>query len=413
MKNSTSKDDAVKYRKQKTQKLFPSLGEKHIPGYNWNGPGTKIYDRITLNYKGRVGTDKYWLPKNRIDLSAFRHDLLYYSPSNIVRAYADHEYLNSAGKSHISETVIGAQLVKRVAVELGKVGVRTFLAGKGAITALRTILTTAPVKGSGAIATFMFNKKKGYMPSTVKLLVKKYIPSIAGAKRGHRGKALKDLVFAVGYLASVADVKYYGLPGDTIKSLKDLWKLISTTFEGSEEYKEIKTENDKVVKKYEAYLDTVGKFDKSGEFVLRVGGKSTPASDPHSQSKYEDFFSSFEQYIKMTNDQYKGRAEFEPYPTPVLNKENLNIVESKPDELPLISMTNPAMDKVDVDRKDLRKVYGDMLDPPKVEISKIEELEPSQPWDEPIEDPTKEYERIFDNVKTPMRSSGKHVHDEL
>ena len=95
-----------KTRQQKTVSYLPSYDEKHTSGYNWNGPGTKIYDRISLKYKGKVGTKSYWLPINKLDMQAFQHDLLYYSPNNIVRAYADSTYVEGLHHSKASRVSI-------------------------------------------------------------------------------------------------------------------------------------------------------------------------------------------------------------------------------------------------------------------------------------------------------------------
>ena len=77
-------------RKQKVVSRLPSFKEWHtLGGYNFNGPGTKVLDRLSLNYKGKVGTESYFLPVNKVDRSAIQHDLLYYSPDNIARIFAD------------------------------------------------------------------------------------------------------------------------------------------------------------------------------------------------------------------------------------------------------------------------------------------------------------------------------------
>src|SRR5579863_10517582 len=85
-------------KKQKKNKSLPDINEQHPPGYNFNGKGTEVENRISLNYKKSVGSHSYWLPVNYLDLVAFRHDLLYFLPSNDDRYYADDIYLKDFKK---------------------------------------------------------------------------------------------------------------------------------------------------------------------------------------------------------------------------------------------------------------------------------------------------------------------------
>ena len=49
------------------------LFEMHLPGYNFTGPGTKLYKRLNPD-----GTPKEWSkPINRVDNAAYHHDLCY------------------------------------------------------------------------------------------------------------------------------------------------------------------------------------------------------------------------------------------------------------------------------------------------------------------------------------------------
>ena len=47
--------------------------EMHLPGHNFTGPGTKLYNRLNPD-----GTPKKWsIPINRVDNAAYHHDLCY------------------------------------------------------------------------------------------------------------------------------------------------------------------------------------------------------------------------------------------------------------------------------------------------------------------------------------------------
>ena len=46
--------------------------EMHYPGYNFTGPGTKLYKRLNLD-----GTAKEWSkPINKVENAAYHHDIL-------------------------------------------------------------------------------------------------------------------------------------------------------------------------------------------------------------------------------------------------------------------------------------------------------------------------------------------------
>ena len=59
---------------------MPTAGEWHVGGYNFNGPNTEVSNRLSLDYKGQVGSNSSFLPVNKLDYNAFQHDLLYFVP---------------------------------------------------------------------------------------------------------------------------------------------------------------------------------------------------------------------------------------------------------------------------------------------------------------------------------------------
>ena len=47
--------------------------EMHLPGHNFTGPGTKLYERLNSD-----GTPKEWsMPINRVDNAAYHRDICY------------------------------------------------------------------------------------------------------------------------------------------------------------------------------------------------------------------------------------------------------------------------------------------------------------------------------------------------
>jgi hypothetical protein len=118
--------------KQKTLKDYltslmpPQLktGELHPVKMNYMGPNTKLEERVSLNYKGKVGTENYFLPSTLADYFSFFHDLSYYVPLNIINLIGDIEYLenleNHTTKDYFSKLGkqgIELQTIKRISQE--------------------------------------------------------------------------------------------------------------------------------------------------------------------------------------------------------------------------------------------------------------------------------------------------------
>ena len=93
--NAKSVYETIKDIREDINKAFENLPEGHLPGYNFMGPFTKNDDRLSLNWKGKRQQLDYYLPTNREDYISFKHDLGYYAPSNIVKAYFDLEMVKS------------------------------------------------------------------------------------------------------------------------------------------------------------------------------------------------------------------------------------------------------------------------------------------------------------------------------
>lgn len=298
-------------RKQKIKSRFPSLTEKHLlGGFNWTGPGTEIYDRIGLNYKGGVGTEQYWLPKNRLDLAAFKHDLAYYSNDNLSRIGADKEFIDTSGKtvsSTIADSVIAAQLAYRITEEFGGILTRP-LAMRAAYSALINLLIVPPTKGKESVASFLLKPTTGRAPQVVKDWALKWL-GIQGSKRGARGKNIEQKIMA--HLFLTGSVLYTDIiPGGS--NIESFVKKMEDTYNVNTKNVELNS----VFSKYKDYLDTVGEFNLSGEFILTKKKHTTNRPD----REYIRFFKGFQKYIDFEN---KKNKEGPKYPKPVLNIQNL------------------------------------------------------------------------------------------
>jgi hypothetical protein len=64
-------------------------GEKHLPGHQFTGPGTKLDNRLNEDL-----TPKEWsIPINRVDVAAYKHDVKYMNDSKEARQIADTEMI--------------------------------------------------------------------------------------------------------------------------------------------------------------------------------------------------------------------------------------------------------------------------------------------------------------------------------
>ncbi|ESO85716.1 hypothetical protein LOTGIDRAFT_155209 [Lottia gigantea] len=64
-------------------------GEKHLPGHNYTGPGTRLDLRLDQNDKPKQGEE----PVNRVDAAALKHDILYRNKDIISRHEADKQMI--------------------------------------------------------------------------------------------------------------------------------------------------------------------------------------------------------------------------------------------------------------------------------------------------------------------------------
>tara|TARA_R110000868_G_C10949856_1_gene767727 strand:+ start:348 stop:1499 length:1152 start_codon:yes stop_codon:yes gene_type:complete len=304
-------------KKQKIKSRFPSLKEKHLPGgFNWVGPGTEIYDRIGLKYKGNVGTEQYWLPRNKLDLAAFKHDLAYYANDNLSRIGADKEFIDTSAHtphSSVADTFILSQLSARVVDEFGGSLTRP-LAMRAAYSALINLLIVPPTKGKESVASFLLNPKRGSAPQAVKDWALKWL-GVKGSKAGARGKDIEKKIMSRLFLAG--SVLFTDLI-PVSENINSFTKKIETLYNVNK--KNVKLNS--VFTKYKNYLKTVGEFNLSGEFVL------TKKGDPRT---YIKFFKEFQKYIDVSN---KKNKEGPKYPNPTLNLENLQLTEI-PDDSPI------------------------------------------------------------------------------
>jgi hypothetical protein len=321
--NAKSVYEIVKDIKKDINKAFENLPEGHLPGYNFMGPFTKNDDRLSLNWKGRRGGHvDYFLPTNREDYISFKHDLGYYAPSNVVKSYFDLEMLKAITKSKSDRIEkIGAfggitlAYLRRLTEELGYSGMY-LLASKSA-----------------------YDSTLGYVRNVMNN------PALSTSSALLHSFVYPSILFGSGFL------------GRPVKHLADGVNKIYSLFGETKQYKKIKDPLNKVMEKYDKYLESVGSFKKDKPRKVKpqpAKGKILKMIEPginkifeaiesigdereefklkknidkeQSIKLYIDFYNEFNEYKKVINDVFRDQEGFKPYEIIPLNQDNLFLV---------------------------------------------------------------------------------------
>jgi len=315
---------------------FKSGEYGHVPGYNWNGAYTKNMERMSLNYKGKTGTESYFLPVNKLDLSAFLHDLQYFSPSPVARMYADNQYYkkNIKGSKNptalLSKAFIWSAWAGRTMRELVKLGVSSRFIYEDILTVkdwfkfykslwIPTGIKTVESMGAGSIPRYALKGKylpsalfgrSGYVPQPYRdqlnnLFKKVFGSDLTTARGGAYRKRFIPLVMKTIGLSLMLGSNYAPRP---IKGLKKLNKLILNQYTESEEYKNLNKESMKVYDSYLKYLSKVGKFDNDGNFKI-----NDKINENEAERAYIDYYKQSKKYFEWLNTYYKDYPLFSDY----------------------------------------------------------------------------------------------------
>jgi hypothetical protein len=191
---------------------------------------------------------------------------------------------------------------------------------RSAYSALINLLRVPFVKGGDSVASFLLNPKAGIAPQVVKDWALKWL-GVQGSKRGARGKDIEKKIMI--HLLLTGSVLYTDIiPGSS--NIKSFVKKMESVYNVNTKNVELNS----VFSKYKDYLDTVGEFNLSGEFVLTKQKHTTNRPD----REYIRFFKGFQKYIDFEN---KKNKEGPKYPKPVLNTKNLQLT-TIPEDSPII-----------------------------------------------------------------------------
>ena len=329
--------------------------EKHPPFMNFMGPGTKIEDRLSLNYKGKKGTKNYFVPTTYSDLVSFEHDLLYWSPDNIIKAYADAKFINDI-RSIIGYAGIMGQYTRRLGIE----GIYNYGLSLSTLSGVKSILADImkvktnieerkqmkeTFKRIQSIDKIINEMIKTDFPNTpfIELPAEQQKQTLEAQLRQqdhiidyNRMKRKLSNTLLLSLLPKLIFTGYVVAP-KIIKNVKSIFENVKTFFITNPEYDDIQKRVDKVKDKYEKYLNIVGDFKDApwyrslvktiqqpeGEKFFKI---KTNFNKKKAENAYIEFYNEFVEYQKYMNEKYKDNKDYEPFIIKELNKDNLKKV---------------------------------------------------------------------------------------
>jgi len=325
--------------------------EKHPPYMNYMGPGTEVEKRLSLNYKGKRGTKNYMIPTTYSDYVSFEHDLLYWSPDNVIKAYADAKFIKDI-RSIVGYTGILAQYVKRLGIEtlfdyitfkmLLKSSVKFYKAINDEIKDVK--ITREIINEMKESLNEQMARRRGNIPIDTYL---RLLPE--GQRRGYleslneidrlnlktRYKFRNNILFHI--IPKLAISAYLTIPR-LYSSSKNLINTLWDTFINNTEYNDIQERVNKVKNKFDEYLKTVGNWNDAPWFRSLITTAQQPEGEKffkvkeninkeEAKKKYIEFYNEFEKYATYMNNKYKDTKGYIPFEIEKLNLENINLIE--------------------------------------------------------------------------------------
>ena len=326
--------------------------ELHPPFMNFMGPGSKVEDRLSLNYKGKRGTKNYMIPSTYSDYVSFEHDLLYWSPDNVVKAYADAKFLTDI-RSIIGLGGIALRYMQRLGIE-GLINYKLF---ESSIRQLKTVTKTISktprnikkisldlrdkkkkLREAFNIATFLdeqniMDEMKGMTDATQLQALQELKKGLTTAKLNYYAQR-RSLIYNVGFRI-IPSLLFSGylINNNIIPAAKSIADNLRSYFIINPEYEEIQKQVDLVKEKLDNYLKTVGEWEDAPFFKSLVFRKEKlfnvkdGYNEIEAEKAYVDFYEQFKKYMIFMNDFYKGNPDYVPFEVKNLNLDNIDKVK--------------------------------------------------------------------------------------
>lgn len=332
------------------------IKDLHLPNHNFVGPFTSVDERLDLTYDGKVGTKNYFVPASMDDYTAFKHDLLYYAPDNIVKGHADLKFLKGIfkkGKLNPDKSLpflgILGQYIKRV-------GTQTFIAklskdeAVDASSELIKIFKKTPAAKLFGTRGPVPENLKNWINTKSKYYFGRTLQPARGRAAVEYSNIIKNKVIPYLFMYGTG---YFTKP---IGHIKDAFDAIYYSFFENEDYNKVLDAFNKVNEKYKKYLDEVGYFtdDKTkreypfyNRFIIK---KYDDIDGEKAKELYKDFHKEFNNYKKFINNMYKHEDDFVEYDINPLNEKELDKVAR-----PSISMSDSDFARITEQFKEKEK----------------------------------------------------------
>ena len=335
--------------------MFASLGELHPPYMNFMGPNTKVEDRMLLKYDGKRGTKNFFLPTTYSDLVSFEHDLLYWAPKNIIKAYADTKFIRDI-RSPIGFTGILLQYARRLGWEGIYNGalLKSILSGtKEFLDVFKKIPQTRQSLKVMDREMLKLNRELSQLENLIKMpqregetIVKildlfpdSDIPQLLQSKRLEKfwadreyGRVKYDLYSTLLFKVIPKMILTGAIIAPQIEySAKSIYDSVKSLFVDNPEYERLNKIVTGVVDSYKDFLKVIGDFEdaswyqsssipfkKDGEQIFRI--KENYDKDKAVKA-YKEFYEGFWNYKNFMNGKYKNVRGYVPFELDRLDRE--------------------------------------------------------------------------------------------
>jgi hypothetical protein len=350
--------------KEQIQKArLPRFSEWHPPGYNFNGKYTDVIGRFSRNYKGDVGTDTPHLPYNLLDKGAVNHDIMFHAPDQPTHRHANNLYNKFVKKkgvkkdtiSYISDNLITTDSVRTLFGEAMKLAIvlqSVYTTSKRLYNRVSNIQniydewkyeldpSVSDLEREIARRTRVVREmkweddRKTFNDLFMRNIVRETKALTPQQRRDVERKIKSGIWWSLPKVRTFTQIIFplllTGLSGNSlykmltgsVSSIKDeLTNWYYGRIENMQRAKKVEDEANKVIEKYDKYLEKVGYFEPNTQKFLIY----EDVDKENAKKLYIEFYDEWKKYLKFINEEYKDHGyESIPYKIPELNMENLN-----------------------------------------------------------------------------------------
>ena len=349
-----------KFQKQKAR--LPRFSEWHPPGYNFNGKYTDVLGRFSRNYKGDVGTDIPHLPYNLLDKAAVNHDIMFHAPDQPTHRHANNLYnkfvkdkkVSKTPITYISDNLITTDTMRTLFGEAMKLAIvlqSVYTTSKrlyNRVSNIRNIYNEWKYEFDPSVSDLEREiSRRTRVVREMKweddrktfndLFMRNIVREAQALTPAQRRATERQINWGVWWslpkvrtftqiilplaLTGLSGGSLYRMLTGSLSSIKDeLTDWYYGRVENMQRAKKVENEANKVIEKYDKYLNEVGYFDPSVQIFILYDD----ISKEKAKKLYIEFYDEWKKYLAFINEEYKDQGyDGIPYEIPELNMENL------------------------------------------------------------------------------------------